>query len=225
MGLLKSIDEQITLKERVYDALRTEIIMGNLQPGQQLNIVDLAKQLHTSRAPVREALSMLNQDGLIDLESYKRPRVAVGSPKDYQVINDLRMVIEPYAVRMSVQNIPQEKIDDVREQLENLLRNPSDFNTFIETDMIVHEMLFAYADSKVLAVILGNLCSFSIRFRYLVEQALPEKNEKTIAKQVIISTKEHLKLLDSLETRDPEKASATVLWHLKNSLKRNKLNH
>lgn len=224
MGL-NSIDKQKTLKERVYDVLCMEIIIGHLKPGQQLNIVDLANQLNTSHAPVREALSMLSQDGLIDLESYKRPRVAERSARDYQVLNDLRKFIEPYAVKISVQNIPQEKIDEARRMLENLLENPSDFNAFIETDMTVHKLLFEYSDSKVLSVIMNHLRSLSMQYRYLVEQSLPEKNENTIAKQVIISTKEHLKLLDSLETRDPEKASAAVLWHLQNSLDRNKLEY
>src|SRR6478735_3085909 len=53
------------------------IIDGRIQPGQTLNSVDIASQFGTSRTPVREALAILEADGLLEMRARKRPRVVV----------------------------------------------------------------------------------------------------------------------------------------------------
>jgi DNA-binding GntR family transcriptional regulator len=224
MDTLDNFGSSITLKERVYRVLKTEIILGRLKPGERLNILDLSTKLNISGAPVREALSMLSRDGLVELEPHKRPVVAVGSIEDFKISAELRKMLEPYATKLSVKKIPQEKIDEVRKQLQRVIDNPTDLPTYVESDMAVHELLHSFAGSKILSDTLSNIKTYTMRYRYLVEKIPGEAEDlKALAESIIISTKEHMAIIDALDTRDAQKAYDAVLSHLNSYIKRNKL--
>ncbi|MGV2434584.1 MAG UNVERIFIED_CONTAM: GntR family transcriptional regulator [Anaerolineae bacterium] len=59
-----------SLRERILDALRSAILSGELKPGQALVETDLAAQLGVSRAPLREAIQILNTEGLVTVVPY-----------------------------------------------------------------------------------------------------------------------------------------------------------
>ena len=65
MAQLESLKDAPLIRDRIYDMLRSEILSGGFAPGDDLNILSISKQLGVSCAPVREALNMLNKDGLI----------------------------------------------------------------------------------------------------------------------------------------------------------------
>src|SRR6478736_6265295 len=69
------------------------IIEGRLQPGDDLNSVDLAKRFHVSRTPVREALFVLDREGLVDWSPRRRPRVSALSLTDAREIYELRALL------------------------------------------------------------------------------------------------------------------------------------
>jgi len=225
MDTLDNFGSSTTLKERVYRVLKTEILLGRLRPGERLNILDLSTKMNISGAPVREALSMLSRDGLVELEPHKRPVVAVGSIEDFKISTELRKMLEPYATKLSVKKIPQEKIDEVRKQLQGILDNPTDLSTYVESDLAVHELLHSFAGSKILSDTLSNIKTYSMRYRYLVEKISGEKeDEKALSESILISTKEHMAIVDALDSRDGQKAYNSVLSHLNSYTKRNKLN-
>lgn len=224
MDTLANFGSAITLKERVYRVLKTEILLGRLKPGERLNILDLSTKMNLSGAPVREALSMLSRDGLVELEPHKRPVVAVGTMEDFRISTELRKMLEPYATKLSVKKIPQEKIDGIRKQLQAVLDDPTDLSTYVESDLAVHELLHSYAGSKILSDTLSNIKTYSMRYRYLVEKISGEKEDaKALSNSIIVSTKEHMAIIDALDSRDGQKAYNTVLSHLNSYTKRNKL--
>ena len=53
------------LRNGVYDALREALIAGSLRPGQRINEAEISRQMQISRAPIREAIRQLEQEGLI----------------------------------------------------------------------------------------------------------------------------------------------------------------
>jgi DNA-binding GntR family transcriptional regulator len=88
--------------EVVHDRLRTAILRGEFDPTVPLSQVKLAARLGVSRTPLREALRMLQREGLIDSEPNRRVRVAELSLADLEQLYAARVLIEALAVRMTV---------------------------------------------------------------------------------------------------------------------------
>lgn len=221
MDTFENFGSAVLIKDRVYNALKSEIILGHFKPGERLNILGIANKMNISSAPIREALNMLSKDGLVDLVAHKQAVVAAGGSDEYNISVDIRKMLEPYAAKISVSNIPQDRIDTVRSKLNKVLEDPSDVVAYVESDMAVHELLHSYAGSKFLSEILTMVKTYTMRFRYIVEkteEAAPAREASTI----IVSTHEHLGILDALNSRDPERAYSTVLQHIEHYSERNK---
>src|SRR5579884_3942558 len=89
-----------TLRDWVFDCLRTSIVSGDLAPGQRIVEADLAKQLEVSKSPVREAILQLKQDGLvIDAPKGRGVVVAPLKPTDVREIYAVREALETLAAR------------------------------------------------------------------------------------------------------------------------------
>jgi DNA-binding GntR family transcriptional regulator len=69
------------------------IIEGRLRPGNDLNTVDLSKQFHTSRTPVKEALLLLEKEGLVTVPPYRRPFVAQISREEIREIYQVQVCL------------------------------------------------------------------------------------------------------------------------------------
>lgn len=216
MDALDNFGSALLLKDRVYDTLKLEIIIGRFKPGDRLSIMELSNKLNISAAPVREALNLLSKEGLVELHPHRQAIVTAGSYKEYAISADLRKMLEPYAAKMSVGVVPQNRIDMVREQLNAVLENPSDMEAYIASDIALHELLYLYAGSRLLIEVLEMIKAHNMRYRYLRER---EGEEQTIT--CIISTHEHLKILEALQSRDAERIYKAVYSHIEQYEKRN----
>lgn len=220
MENFKSLRNTLLIKDRVYNILKEEIILGNLKPGKRLNIIEIANKMNISSAPIREALNILSKDGLVDLMPHKSAVVAIGDLEDYRISADIRKLLEPYAAKISTKNIPKESINGVRQQLKNVLESPSDIVSYIESDLALHELLHIYAGSKFLSEMLIMVKTFTMRFRYLIEKTDGRFNRES--PEITIATLEHIKILDAIESRDPEYVYSVVLDHIVHYSERNK---
>jgi DNA-binding GntR family transcriptional regulator len=88
--------------EQIHATLRARIISGELSPGAMLNQVELAEQLGVSRTPLREAVRLLQADGLLSGSLNQRMRVAPLSAADMEQIAIMRAALECQAIRLSV---------------------------------------------------------------------------------------------------------------------------
>ena len=204
------------IRDQVYQLLKNEIISGKLKPGEVINMLDISNRMNISGAPVREALNMLCRDGLVDLPPYRKAVVASGTAEDAKVSWDLRLFIEPYAARLSVQLVPEEAIEAARALVRQSLEQPDSLTLSIESDEATHALLYQYANSKSLTSILETLRTGTMRYRYQAKrhQALPG-TAQTIAG-------EHLDILDAIHLRDADLVYFRVYNHVKNSSLRTK---
>lgn len=99
---------------KIFESLRTSIIAGEIAPGQVINSVEIANHFGTSRTPVREALLILNQYGLITLEARRRPRVAEVSVKAIRDLYALRTAMHAYISEAIVQSAPDDALRTLR---------------------------------------------------------------------------------------------------------------
>ncbi len=89
--------------EAVLEAIKHAILAGELRPGQSLVETELAQMLGVSKTPVREALKTLAGAGLVTMSPYRGATVRAIDPESAAAIYDLRLLLEPEAVRRAVQ--------------------------------------------------------------------------------------------------------------------------
>jgi DNA-binding GntR family transcriptional regulator len=97
-----SLDGDMTVV-RIFESVRDRIVSGAIAPGSPINSVELAAHFGTSRTPVREALLILSQYGLVTLTARKRPRVAPVSAKTVRDLYALRTALHVYISEAIVQ--------------------------------------------------------------------------------------------------------------------------
>lgn len=109
--------EKKSLSSIVYDNLKGKILNNELLPGDKLIEMDIAKELGVSRTPVREALSRLDDEGLVEnfpRKSYIVSKISMKKAKD---LYDVRTALEPLAVKL----LAQEGISKRTQELEDIV--------------------------------------------------------------------------------------------------------
>lgn len=100
-----------TLKNKVYRELRRAIIMGRCAPGTKINIRQMAEDYGTSITPIREALQMLNQEGLVTIRPHSGYLVARLTLKQLRDLLELREILELAAVQKAAVRIDEEQLE------------------------------------------------------------------------------------------------------------------
>ena len=93
--------------------LRDLILGGSIPAGAKLGEADLASRLDVSRTPIREALSRLAAEGLVELVPNRGARVAHWTDEELEQIFELRLRLEPYAVGLAVPRLTDSDLDDL----------------------------------------------------------------------------------------------------------------
>lgn len=110
----EGISKPTSAATTIYDALRKAIIEGELEVGEPLRQDEMAKLFNTSRIPVREALSRLEEHGLVKTRRYKGAVVSGLSADEATGIFDFRALIEPEVMRRAVPKMSRELLQQAR---------------------------------------------------------------------------------------------------------------
>jgi len=105
----------LTVRQRAYEKLRRMLVTGELKSGDRLSTPSLARQLGVSRTPVREAISRLASEGLIEETSGLGASVRVPPAKELAQLYDLRAILESYAAAEAARYITAEEIEQLDE--------------------------------------------------------------------------------------------------------------
>ena len=110
-----------TLKLRVYEGIKQLILSGKLRPGQKLAERDLGERLKVSRTPIREALTRLVQDGLVESRPQRGHFVREVDAKTVEDLYDLREMLEKHAIRLAMRRLSEADLAEL-ERLGRQLR-------------------------------------------------------------------------------------------------------
>jgi DNA-binding GntR family transcriptional regulator len=121
--LLRLRDRREPLVAQIAEWVGAGIIEGRLQPGEDLNSVDLSHQFSTSRTPVREALMLLEQEGLVEMKARRRPRVAAPSLQDIRDIYQVRRQLLSMLAALLVERASDEEMANLRERMTEIVGN------------------------------------------------------------------------------------------------------
>ena len=214
MGNVTFFFDNNSLCDRVYEYLRGQIMSGQLPPNTKLPETELASTMNVSRAPIREALNMLANDGFV----VRVPRHgAVGAPVTKKEIDenwDLRLLLEPYAAKTACACIPEKELHAVRQQLMDVL-DVEDFSMYMDADYKTHSVIYQHVPNSQLQNILHSTMLNSMRYRYFVENSCPTGRDIMHA-----VCREHLTIIDALLRRDEESAYRSMHSHIQQGYQR-----
>jgi DNA-binding GntR family transcriptional regulator len=144
--------QQRTTLDTVVTVLSKAILEGALAPGSQLREAQIASELGVSRAPIREALSKLEKEGLVVKQPFRGAFVAEIGPKAVEEIATLRQRLEPFAVERSLTWLRTDGRTRFREGVADL-KNATEAGNVpacIETHLNLHRLFYEAADHKLL---------------------------------------------------------------------------
>ncbi len=201
--------EQRTLCDEAADRLRDAIRNGGLRPGTRLVERDLAEHLGMSRIPVREAISRLVEEGLVEKSPHRGTFVYAPTRKEIEEICSLRVVLERFVVeRVMIVWSPTHEAD-LRATVGRMRHAAcqNDVHQMHEGDYHFHSTLWAIADHSLLLEMISGLRSRINRFLYEAAGVLP-------ASEVDTHIDAHDRLIDVLKQTDVALAQATMTDHI-----------
>jgi DNA-binding GntR family transcriptional regulator len=146
---LKPIDTT-GLRNQIEDQIRQAILDGHLKPGERLVESAIAEQLQLSRAPVREALSALEREGIIDYLPRRGYFVVEFTPKDIEEIYSLRLLLEIGALRRAIHQFSEADIQKMQDIVETLghVEEKWEQSRIASLDLSFHELICKAADHQ-----------------------------------------------------------------------------
>lgn len=153
-----------SLKLQIYDEIKDRIIRCEYLPGMQLNEDLLCNQFGSSRTPVRDALSRLEQEGLVNIHAKRGVQITEVSISAVNELFEVRMRIEPYAVRTYGSRQSDEVYAGYMRQFSKGVGSKTDFYAL---DNAFHHSFIEVSGNRYLQMVHGITADQSARFRIL----------------------------------------------------------
>jgi DNA-binding GntR family transcriptional regulator len=209
---MKELTRPPTLTSAVVEAIKDSILRGDLRPGEALREVELSQSLATSRGTVREALRQLQSQGLVELIPYRGAFVTQLTPKKAKEIYTVRALLEPYAVRLAMENkcYTPEVLGELADLIERLreMDAAEHYSDVVSTDIAFHRALTSVCEHDLLTNMLEELRSLTYLFIFNTELLRSDVNPVGAS---------HAVILDSVRSGDPEAAERAVREHIVDS--------
>jgi DNA-binding GntR family transcriptional regulator len=190
----------------VYSSLRESILNGAIAPGSSLSQVQLASELGVSRGPLREAVRMLQREGLVEAEVNRRGRVSSFSIDDLEQLYAMRIVHEALAVRISVPQFTKVDVAALRTHLRRMdALAAHDVRQWQVEDRELHFALVAHVGDRMMRTI-RELYDHADRYRGLYIKEVP--------RALSIAAGEHTRIVEAAADGDPVGAAAELARHL-----------
>lgn len=169
LRLLNFSERREPLVAKIAAWVGTGIIEGRLRPGQDLNSVELAKKFATSRTPVREALMLLEQEGLVEMRARKRPRVAVFTIETIRQTYQVRQNLLALGAELVVKNATALEMAELRGIVGELRRlaDAEDASGYLWTHVALHERMMEIGGNETLKTILDSLALRTFILRHM----------------------------------------------------------
>lgn len=195
------------LSSQVFEALEGDILSGRLQPGESLNEQKLSDQMQVSRTPVREAIRMLEQTGLVEVTPHRGAVVLGISNEDFKDISTIRMYVEGLSARWAAEHITPQQLQELTElvELQEFYLMKGRVTQINDLDSHFHQRIYQASGSRTLSHILSELHHMIQWFREESFRA-EGRAEKAVA--------EHRQILEAVAAGDGELAERLMVAHI-----------
>lgn len=212
-----SNDSSRLLREVAYERLKDAVRYADLTPGEPLSENRISKALGISRTPVREALQMLAQEGMVEIIPGRAITVASRSIREVLDVLHIRLLLEPEMIRLSTNAISDTQLEQLWNALLKMEKaiEDEDRGAWSKSDTVWHEILSEACPNALLG---ENVLQMRNRIhRYA------NVDHKLKFQQLRNGTKEHRDIVQAISDKDAEKAETLMREHIE-SLRNNLFN-
>lgn len=192
---------------RVAAHLRRSILDGALVPGQRIRQEEVAEQLGASRLPVREALHMLQSEGLTEIEPNKGARVTRLGARELDIVYQMRERLEPLALGESLPELADDEIERLAD-IERQIEANTDVEDFLRLDREFHLLTYSHCRTEPLAGTVIRLWNSTQHYRRVFMGVIGS------AQRWIVHA-EHNLLIDAVRRRDTVDAGRYLEGHIR----------
>ncbi|SNT07099.1 transcriptional regulator, GntR family [Anaerovirgula multivorans] len=203
----KKISRHKTLPEVIAERLKQAIINGELKGGQQLKQDEIAKRFNASMIPVREALRILEVQGLVKLYPNKGAIVRELSVEEVEEIFDIRIMLEKGALKFAIDNLDHKEM----EYGEYILKK---MDVLVEEEHLsqlnfqFHNILYGASQKNILLELISDMHIKLERYMriYLLNMGYHQTSQE-----------EHYKMLEACKNKNKSLAIEILVQHMENA--------
>lgn len=197
----------VSYRHMVEEQVRAAIASGELQAGERISEVALAKRLGVSATPVREAFRHLERDGLIEVTPHRGARVRSLSERDLSESYSLRAHLEEMAIRLAFPRLKEADYDQLTEYIRMMeeCARADDLVGVVHHDVAFHRHILGAADHSLLAETWEHINPQ--RWTYVTVRVLSERGPLYIAQR-------HWPVLEALRGPSIEAAVSAASEHI-----------
>ena len=166
-NLTLNMDAYLPLRDVVFNTLREAILKGELKPGERLMELQLASKLGVSRTPIREAIRMLEQEGLAVTMPRKGAEVAKMTLKDMEDVLEVREALDELAAKIACKKISDEQLAKLKTIKNEFKRSmdSGDVKKIAEEDVKFHDAIYEATNNAKLVSMMNNIREQMYRYR------------------------------------------------------------
>lgn len=206
------MDEFLPLRDVVFRTLRQAILTGEMKPGERLLEIHLANKLGVSRTPIREAIRMLELEGLVIMVPRRGAQVAQITEKSMSDVLEVRCALDELAVELACERISaaeKEELYDACKAFEKATLTKQ-VHVIAKADVEFHDIIFKAAGNPRLTQMINNLAEQMYRYRF---EYIKDESQH----QMLIE--EHRNIYESIIKHDVKAAKESIRLHIENQEK------
>ena len=196
---------QFTIKGLLVQQIRDEIICGNFEPGMRLRLRNLADQFNVSTQPIREALSELEAEGLVQTEPRKGAIVTALSPEELIDLFEIRATLESMATRLAVPHINAEVLEVLNGLIRDMDGHMGKVVELVQLNKRFHLTLYTLSGRKHLCNIINSLRSSTSHYLHAYMHGLDG---------MPLAQDEHRAIVKACAEKDEAEAAVLVYRHV-----------
>lgn len=200
-------ETDLALSQQIANSLKEEILSGKYPPGVRIRQEDIAEQFGASRSPVREALRILEAEGLINLVAHTGAWISHLSLSECEEMYQLRERVEPLLLRLSIPHITDSLIAELQD-LVLQMEATTDVETFLRLDRQFHLLSYSKAETVLVGEMVNRLWNTTQHYRRAYSQMMASTSFKP-------AHYEHHLLLASIIKRDVDDAERILFGHIR----------
>ena len=195
------------IRERVVDALREAIVAGRLKPGERIRERELVSLLGVSRSPLREAIRILETEGLITSLAHRGARVSELSATDLHDMLQVRIMLESFAARLFIERLDEQALQKMEQQVARARAAgyQVDLQANFDLGLEFHDLLVAASGNRKVVQLHENLKRHQTRYQHFAFARLGRD---------LRALDEHAEMVAALRARDLAAVEAKIRAHL-----------
>jgi len=200
-------ENDLALSQQIANTLKEEILSGKYPPGIRIGQEAIAEQFGASRSPVREALRILEAEGLINLVAHTGAWISHLSLAECEEMYQLRERVEPLLLRLSIPHLNNSIISTLQE-LALEMESTTDVETFLKLDREFHLLTYSRAETVLVGEMVNRLWNTTQHYRRAYSQMMARSSFKP-------AHYEHHLLLTAITKSDADDAERILFGHIR----------